>query len=122
MLSISLKSRVALSVSLCAFMLVAGEASPASAQTVTCFGEDATIVGTEFGDNMEGTSGNDVIVGRGGVDEIQGHGGNDLICSGPGARAEEQLLIGGAGDDKLKSGRHGDVLYGDAHGDGISYP
>ncbi len=87
-----------------------------------CFGKSATIVGTEFADDLEGTSGNDVIVGRGGVDNIYGHGGDDLICSGPGARAEEQLLIGGAGDDKLKSGRHGDALYGDGHGDGLSHP
>ncbi|HYZ93642.1 MAG TPA: hypothetical protein VFA34_14815, partial [Actinomycetota bacterium] len=41
--------------------------APASAAP-TCWGFEATIVGTEGADKIEGTSGSDVIVGLGGAD------------------------------------------------------
>ena len=39
---------------------------PAYAATQTCNGLEATIVGTNGNDDLEGTSGRDVIVGLGG--------------------------------------------------------
>lgn len=82
-------------------VLLAATAWPAaaSAETVTCRGRAATIVGTSRGDVLEGTPGPDVIAGRGGSDVIRGHGGDDLIC-------------GGAGSDHLYGGRGNDRLYG----------
>ena len=61
---------------------------------VMCFGEVATIVGTNRGDDLTGTAGNDVIVGLRGNDRIDGLEGDDLICgnanwsTGPGERNE----------------------------------
>jgi 6-phosphogluconolactonase (cycloisomerase 2 family) len=58
-----------------------------------CFGQPATIIGTEGPDVLRGTSGNDVIVGLGGDDLLLGGGGDDLIC-------------GGDGDDRIIGGTH----------------
>jgi hypothetical protein len=90
----------------------------------TCFGREATHVGTRGDDILTGTSGDDVIVGRGGDDLISGRGGDDRICGGGGA--DELLggpgadrLAGGAGEDLLYGGRNGDHLRGDRHSDQI---
>jgi Ca2+-binding RTX toxin-like protein len=68
--------------------------------TITCGGEEATIIGTEDDDLIMGTDGNDVIVGLGGNDIIYGLGGKDIIC-------------GGDGDDILYGGNRRDVLFGE---------
>ena len=69
--------------------------SAAQADTPTCDGRAATIVGTDGADTLTGTSGDDVIVGGPGPDTIDGGDGNDVICGGGG----RDRLYGGAGDD-----------------------
>jgi Ca2+-binding RTX toxin-like protein len=66
--------------------------SPSYADTVTCDGMTATIVGTDSGETITGTAGADVIAALGGNDTVSGLGGDDRIC-------------GGGGDD---------TIYGDA--------
>lgn len=101
----------------------------------TCFGEIATIVGTDEADVLTGTPGHDVIAGLGGDDLIRGLGGDDLICAGEGhdtvqggqgddsidggggndrlsGMAGEDLLLGGNGDDQLAGGPGADVVDG----------
>lgn len=91
---------------------------------LTCFGEPATIIGTEGDDTLVGTSGNDVIVGLGGNDIIIGKGGNDLICGGDGndtlkGRRGQDMLDGGLGDDILKGGLSQDILIGGLGNDAL---
>jgi hypothetical protein len=66
----------------------------------TCFGLQATIVGTDRPDVLRGTSRRDVIAGREGNDEIAGLAGNDLLCGGFG----NDRLDGGPGFDRLDGG------------------
>ena len=47
--------------------------------STTCFGQAATIVGTEGDDVLRGTDGADVISGLGGTDIIDGLRGADLL-------------------------------------------
>lgn len=75
---------------------------------VTCFGQPATLIGTNGDDRLEGTSGNDVIVGLRGNDYIIGGGGDDLICGDSG----RDLLDGGPGRDQVDGGVDDDMLYG----------
>jgi Ca2+-binding RTX toxin-like protein len=56
--------------------LVLLAAPPASAAPM-CFGQAATIVGTNGRDVINGTAGPDVIVARDGRDEVHARGGND---------------------------------------------
>jgi Ca2+-binding RTX toxin-like protein len=77
--------------------------SVSSAEVPTCFGQPATIVGTEGVDILNGTEGADVIVGLGEADTIQGFGGDDLICGNAG----DDWLVGGEGNDQVK-GEEGD--------------
>jgi Ca2+-binding RTX toxin-like protein len=74
----------------------------------TCFGRQATMVGTANRDEIEGTAHTDVIVARGGNDEVHGRGGADFICGGRGA----DHLEGNLGNDHLNGGRGADVLDG----------
>lgn len=97
----------------------------------TCRGLEVTIRGTNKGETIRGTKGDDVIVARGGKDLIRGGGGNDTICSGAGkdeARggkgddriaggAGKDLVRGGAGDDRLNGGKGVDELRGGAGDD-----
>jgi Glycosyl hydrolases family 16/RTX calcium-binding nonapeptide repeat (4 copies) len=87
-------------------LTVAGTASAAASPT--CFGHEATIVGTNGGDHLVGTAARDVIVARGGHDRVSAREGNDLVCSGPGA---DELSLG-QGADKAKSGRGNDDIDG----------
>jgi Ca2+-binding RTX toxin-like protein len=100
----------------------AGMSHPAD--TPTCFGQPATIVGTEGNDSLLGGPGVDVIVGLGGADRIKGRGGNDLICGGAG----NDFIYGGGGNDQIDAGDDGgpihggpgkDVLLGGAGRDGL---
>ncbi len=84
-------------------------AGVAAAVPAKCFGEPATIVGTNGDDSITGTNGPDVIVSRAGADTVEGGGGFDLVCGGPGpdrlsgGRGGE-FLFGGKGDDRLRGG------------------
>ena len=84
-------------------------AGVATAAPARCFGEPATIVGTNGDDRIRGTNGHDVIVTRDGADTVRGRGGFDSICGGPGADrlfggAGGEFLFGGKGDDRLRGG------------------
>jgi Ca2+-binding RTX toxin-like protein len=87
-------------------VLVTGLLSPttAAASTPRCFGEKATIVGTNHADVLKGTDHRDVIVGLGGDDTIKGGDRGDLVCAGK-------------GDDVLKGGDGIDVLFGEGGDD-----
>jgi hypothetical protein len=65
----------------------------------TCFGEPATLVGTDGDDELKGTDGADVIVGRDGNDDILGRGGIDRVCAGP-----NTVILTQGGDDALRGG------------------
>lgn len=82
----------------------------AQAATPKCFGLEATIIGDNSTETLNGTPGNDVIVGQGGNDTINGRGGDDLICGGAGV----DKLYGHAGNDKLNGGLSSDSCYGGA--------
>ena len=79
--------------------VVAATAGPAGAQTVTCGGEVATIVGTPGDETIIGTPGDDVIAALQGDDIVKGAGGDDIIC-------------GGIGDDQLFGGDGFDIMFG----------
>lgn len=77
-----------------------------AAEGPTCFGAEATIVGTGGRDVLDGTGGNDVIWLGGGADEVHAGGGDDLVCGG-GAR---DVINGGNGDDVVDGEAGNDVL------------
>lgn len=88
-----------------------------AAEAPTCFGQEATIVGTADSDALVGTSGPDVIVGGNGDDVINGLGGNDVLCGSTGAdglvgSSGSDSLVGGSGDDVLNGGFGTDTLLG----------
>jgi Ca2+-binding RTX toxin-like protein len=126
---LALLASVAMMASLAA--TVAGPVS--AADTVTCLGKVATIVGTPGPDVLLGTNGRDVIAGLGGNDIIAGRGGNDLICGGRGkdrivgnggrdvllGNAGPDRVVGGAGPDVLAGGVGDDILVGRAGNDGL---
>jgi hypothetical protein len=89
----------------------------------TCFGQRATIVGTDGSDVVAGTSGNDVVVLLGGDDIYDPFfasefGGDDWVCGGAG----DDRLTGNfdpdagsaGGDDHLFGGSDDDALQGDS--------
>jgi myo-inositol-hexaphosphate 3-phosphohydrolase len=95
------------------------------ATTYTCFGETATIVGTEGNDIIIGTEGKDVIVGLGGVDDIKGRGGDDVICGGDGddiihGETGDDKINGDAGNDMLNGGEGNDIIFGGPDNDEIN--
>ena len=81
----------------------------ASATTPTCFGRQATIVGTAADERIEGTVGADVIVGLGGQDIIDGLGGDDRICGNGGP----DIINGGPGHDRMDGGVRRDFVTGE---------
>ncbi len=64
------------------------------------------VVGTDFGDVMDGGAAADFLSGRGGNDLIGGGGGNDRLLGGAG----NDSLLGGAGQDTLTGGVGADVF------------
>ncbi len=108
-------------------------ASPlSSAATPTCFGQPATIVGTDGPDIIYGTAGHDVIYGGGGNDNINTNWSpnppttGDLICGGPGddqieATDFNDKVNGGDGSDVVSGGAYGaDVVNGNAGNDEVN--
>lgn len=95
-----------------ASMLLAA-ASPATAAVHYCFGERATIVGTNDEDHLNGTGGRDVIVALGGNDVVRGRGGDDLICLGPTGQLDfGERGFGDEGNDRVSGGPGVEHLYG----------
>jgi lysophospholipase L1-like esterase len=84
----------------------------AEAPVQECFGEAATIVGSEEADVIAGTSGDDVIVALGGNDRISSGDGADVICAGPeeGEIADSDRVASGAGADFVHTGTGDDFL------------
>ena len=80
----------------------------AQSVAVTCFGAEATIVGTEGIDQIFGTDGPDVIATLSGDDSVVGGAGNDRICTGAGSDG----VLGEVGDDSIDGGEgSSDVVY-----------
>ena len=75
------------------------------------------IEGTDGGDIIRGTAGDDLIFGLGGDDIISGGLGNDCIFGGEG----DDVISGDAGDDTLKGNGGTDIINGNA-GDDLAYP
>jgi Ca2+-binding RTX toxin-like protein len=67
----------------------------------------APIFGTERGDAIRGTTGNDLIFAFEGGDSVRGLGGDDCI-------------VGGAGADTLRGGNGNDIILGEAGGDSLN--
>jgi Ca2+-binding RTX toxin-like protein len=88
-------------------VVVPGRAPLARAGS-TCYGAPVTIIGSEDGDAIRGTSGPDVIDGEGGDDVIDGGGGEDRICGGSG----DDTIQGGAGTDRCDGGAGHDTAGG----------
>ncbi len=91
-------------------------ATPAKA-AASCFGAEATIVGTNENETLRGTSERDVIVAKDGHDVIVAKDGNDLVCAGAG----DDSVSGGAGKDRINGGEEfvGDELLGEGGRDFI---
>jgi CSLREA domain-containing protein len=81
-----------------------------------CQGEDATIVGTDGNDNLQGTAGDDVVVLLDGNDTFDGQKGNDLVCAGAG---DDEILGAAGGDDIFGEGGE-DTLSGQKGNDELS--
>lgn len=83
---------------------LAGAGGPAGSGT--CFGLRPTIIRSESGGTVEGTTHADVIVTGPGDDVIGGRGGNDRICSGGG----DDRILGGPGSDRIDVGAGDDLV------------
>ena len=82
-----------------------------------CQGKVATVVGTNFKDELKGTGDKDVIVAMGGEDKVSAKGGNDIICGNGGpdqlkGSDGKDKLFGAAGADKLNGGEGNDECVG----------
>ncbi|MEL6985317.1 MAG: ExeM/NucH family extracellular endonuclease, partial [Actinomycetota bacterium] len=100
----------------------------------SCNGLPATIVGTDSGELIKGTSGPDVIVALGGNDTIFSYGGDDVICAGDGndrvfsgwgddtvlGEDGRDYLVGSVGADTLLGGLGNDYLFGNSGNDTAS--
>ena len=76
--------------------------------------EQLNIIGTNFGDSLEGASGNDTIVGGDGDDLINSGAGNDSVIGGEGDDTFTQvnrgdIIDGGTGSDTLQNLNAGDA-------------
>jgi len=73
----------------------------------------ATIVGNEWADSLNGTSGDDEIYGLEGDDYLNGGAGNDQLDGGAG----NDTLDGGTGDDVMIGGSGDDTYWVDSASD-----
>lgn len=111
-----------------ASLLILGTSSSAwadGAESITCDGLAATIVGTEGDDLLRGTPAPDVIAGLGGNDVIKGRAGDDTICGGDGTDsirggAGADHIYGNSGDDDLSGNGGNDELRGGSGNDSMS--
>lgn len=88
-------------------------AAPAAAQEPTCFGREATIVGTSENEQLEGTEGDDVIVGGGGMDSVRAYDGNDRICLTSDYTGDPQTVYAGDGADRIRIGKGMSNVFGE---------
>jgi Ca2+-binding RTX toxin-like protein len=104
-------------------------AVPSAQAAPTCFGQEATIVGTNGSDSLQGEPDKaDVIVAKAGEDQADAFGRNDRVCMGGGAdtfggaagdEAGDDRIDMGPGDDSTARAESGDdVLLGGDGGDG----
>ncbi|NET59439.1 MAG: hypothetical protein F6K47_25840 [Symploca sp. SIO2E6] len=73
------------------------------------------ITGSNRGDTIDGTNGNDIINAGNGHDTVNGFEGDDLLNGGNG----KDLLDGGDGNDIILGGNSQDTLFGSAGDDTI---
>jgi N-acetylneuraminic acid mutarotase len=113
----------------CGKVLVAGFNATGSSEMYTapgtCYGFDATLIGTTGNDDLVGTPGRDVILGLGGNDRIAAGGGDDVICAGAGDDQVSggdggDVALGGDGLDRLSGGVGNDALFGEGGNDDVS--
>jgi Ca2+-binding RTX toxin-like protein len=103
-------------------VLVVASAGDAKSRP-TCFGKPATIVGTNHHDVISATRGKDVIAALDGKDVIKAKNtrvnhGEDVVCGGAGddkitGNNERNVLIGERGNDVIKGGPGNDLVVGD---------
>jgi hypothetical protein len=96
--------------------LIVAAGFPATLLAETCNGLQATIVGTDGNDVINGTNKMDVIVGLGGDDIINSGGGKDVVCAGDG----DDIVNGGNGGDTIFGGAGDDQLNGDKGNDNLN--
>lgn len=122
-MTVAQTSRYAALLACAATSLVA--APPAHADTPTCDGLEATIVGTTAGETIYGTNKSDVIVALGADSIVYGGNGDDVICLPAGGAAYGEngadrlfafgpaFLDGGNGADYIVGSDFADVLRGE---------
>ena len=79
--------------------------------------EIENVIGTIYGDILDGNDDDNQLIGSDGDDELRGNAGNDRLDGGAGT----DRLYGGDGDDELRGGADNDVLNGGAGMDWVSY-
>ncbi|MEX0337821.1 MAG: calcium-binding protein, partial [Arenibacterium sp.] len=83
------------------------------------------VIGTEFGDTIEGSGADETLIGREGNDTLSGRSGKDQLFGGEGADSlsggeDDDRLHGGAGNDRLDGGNGRDTaLYSYAAPEGL---
>lgn len=75
------------------------------------------IIGSDYGDELQGNSLANTIFGGLGVDFLDGYSGNDILDG----EEDDDILEGGAGNDILIGGEGADILSGGAGTDTVSY-
>ncbi len=112
----------------CGKVLVAGNSATGTSELYTasgtCYGFNATIVGTAGDDDIAGTAGRDVILGLAGNDRISAGDGDDIVCAGTGndqvsGGSGADVLLGGEGIDQLVGGDGADALFGELGDDAL---
>lgn len=95
---------------------------PAACSHIEFDGEP--IFGTQKGDKIKGTNGNDLIFGLEGGDAIDGKNGDDCIVGGThgdslkGGNGND-VIIGGTGGDAIDGGNGNDLMYGNEDSDSL---
>jgi Ca2+-binding RTX toxin-like protein len=106
-----------------AIVSTVGAVNAAAEPAPTCFGQPATIVGTDGRDVIHGTPGDDVIVTGDGPDDVFAGAGDDLICGGGGSFEDDEAigdrLHGGPGRDRIDGGPGNDLLFGNSGNDDL---
>jgi Ca2+-binding RTX toxin-like protein len=100
-----------------------------------CHGGDAegdtlisieNIIGSNFGDTVEGDASANSFFGMDGNDKLYGGDGNDYLYGGNGADqlygdAGKDVIYGGVGNDRIDGGAGDDILWGEAGADKFNF-